>query len=103
MNTLSNHSNYNCRVSTDSGEEYLIYANWLHNNNQDNWKGWTCETGSTRLFIDKNLEVFGGECKNQQLGNALTGFSLVENAICQLPRCTGCTDDLMTSKTHPGH
>ena len=103
MSTLSNHSNYNCRVLTDTGEEYLIYANWLHNNNQDHWQGWTCETGSTRLFIDKNLEVFGGECKNQYLGNALTGFITVENAVCKLPRCTGCTDDLMTSKSHPGY
>lgn len=95
---LENHTNYNCEISTDSGEKYRIYANWLHNEHLDAWKGWHCHAGTTRLYIDKELTVFGGECKNDHLGHALTGFNILDGTICQQDRCGGCTDDLMVSK-----
>ena len=98
MNKLDNQENYNCRVTTETGDEYLIYANWLHNEQLDRWKGWICEAGVTRLVIDKNLNIFSGECYHDNLGHALDGFQLKEYTICRLDRCTGGTDDLMIAK-----
>lgn len=98
MIQFENHENYNCRITLDSGEEYLVYANWLHNNQFDNWQGWTCEAGATRLLIDKNLNVYGGECKNDYLGHALEDFQILTSTICKKDHCGGCTDDLSVTK-----
>ena len=98
QNKFENQENYNCRITLDSGEEYLIYANWLHNEQLDNWQGWTCEAGATRLLIDKDLKVYSGECKNDLLGSAIDEFTILEHSTCRQQRCTGCTDDLMVAK-----
>jgi len=98
QNKFENQENYNCRITTDTGEEYLVYANWLHNERLDNWQGWHCEAGATRLLIDKDLKVHSGECKNDLLGNALSEFNLNKETICKQDRCTGCTDDLIVAK-----
>jgi hypothetical protein len=97
---FENHKNYNIKITTDSGEEYLVYANWLHNNQLDNWQGWSCEAGASRLLIDKDLKVYSGECKNDYLGSAIDGFELLDHAICKQTRCTGCTDDLSIEKSN---
>lgn len=96
---FENHDNYNCEITLDSGETYKVYANWLHNNNLDQWTGWNCQAGANRLYIDKNLEVYGGECKNDSLGHAIDGFKLLSGTTCRQNTCTGCTDDLMVRKT----
>jgi hypothetical protein len=101
LKKLENHENYNCKVTTESGEEYLVYANWLHNNNLDNWKGWSCEAGATRILIDKELNIYSGECKNDYLGSAIGEFTIFEHTTCKQERCTGCTDDLMVAKSLP--
>ena len=98
QNKLENHENYNCRVTTDTGDEYLVYANWLHNEQLDTWQGWICEAGATRIMIDKDLRVYSGECKNDSLGSALDDFIILDHTVCQQPRCTGCTDDLIVTK-----
>lgn len=98
QNKFENQENYNCRITLDTGEEYLVYANWLHNEQLDNWQGWICEAGATRLMIDKHLNVYSGECENDFIGSALTGFTLLDHTICKQERCTGCTDDLMVAK-----
>jgi hypothetical protein len=98
---LENQSNYNCRVRTDTGEEYLLYANWLHNNQQDHWQGWQCNAGATRLYIDKDLNVFSGECENDCLGTVFD-FDLLNSTVCKRDRCGGCTDDLMVAKKQRG-
>ena len=99
MSQFENHKNYNCRITLDSGEEYLIYANQLHNEKLNNWKGWSCEAGATRLLIDKNFDLYSGECKNDYLGNALEPFEIKTSTICVRDRCTGCTDDLVVAKS----
>jgi hypothetical protein len=98
LHKFENHQNYNCKITLESGEEYLIYANWLHNNGLDNWKGWSCEAGATRLFIDKDFNAYGGECKNDYLGSVLDDFNILDKTICTKDRCTGCTDDLIVAK-----
>lgn len=98
-NFFENHSNYNCRVTLDNDQQYHIYANWLSNNNLHEWKGWHCEAGMTRIHIDKNLQIWSGECRNDLIGDALTQWHLfVEPSICHKTTCSGCTDDLITAK-----
>ena len=98
MLPIENHSNYNCEIETQDGTCYRVFANWIHNNGLDRWKGWQCSAGSTRLYVDKNLQVHSGECLNDSLGSALDNFSVLEHTICQRETCTGCTDDLVTAK-----
>jgi hypothetical protein len=99
MNQLPNHSNYNCKITAADGQTSMIYANWLHNQDQDHWQGWHCQAGTQRIHINKDLMVFSGECKNDFLGSALTNFEPLENGtICNRSTCTGCTDDLAVTK-----
>lgn len=100
---FENHQNYNCEITTESGQTFRIYANWLHNENLDHWQGWECSAGSTRLYIDKNFDVWSGDCKNDFLGHALTEFEILEQTICKRTRCTGCTDDLVIAKKRVDH
>jgi hypothetical protein len=92
------HSNYNCRVTTQDGEQHLVYGNWLHNQKLDAWRGFRCDAGATRFHIDKNFDIWSGECKNDHLGNMLTDWSPRLDVICQQDYCSGCTDDLIVSK-----
>jgi len=97
--TFSNHIYYNCKVTTDSGQEFLLDANWIHNQQLDNWKNWSCNAGLDRIYINADLDVFGGECMNDHLGNILTEWDVLTAATtCQRARCTGCTDDLIQYK-----
>jgi hypothetical protein len=96
---FENHQYYNCEVTLDTGERYNISANWMHNNDLDNFQGWECSAGQYRISIDKDLTVWSAQCENQKLGHALDGFDILSSpGICQQNRCTGCTDDLLTKK-----
>ena len=96
------HENYNCIITSDSGQQRRVYANWIHNNELDHWKGWRCDAGATRFYIDNNFDVWSAECKNNFLGNALTGWQTKTDTVCQREICTsGCTDDLSVKKYQP--
>jgi hypothetical protein len=97
---LQNEVNYNIRALTHD-QTFFLYSNTLHNLDIDHWKGWICYAGAHRLHIDKNLEVFGGECYNDHLGSLKTDFELLPYTQCRRTRCTGCTDDLAVKKYHP--
>ena len=92
------HDNYNCRATDNQGQEHLVYANWLHNEHLDNWLGYRCDAGRTRFHIDKNFDIWSGECKNNYLGNVLNDWSLKIDTVCKRITCTGCTDDLIVKK-----
>lgn len=97
---FENHQYYNCIVQLDSGETYMLAANWIHNQDLDHWQGWRCDAGYKRLMIDEKFEVYSGECLNNHLGNVLDNWSPLENStVCYQSRCTGCTDDLLIAKT----
>lgn len=98
MNDWHNHENYNCEITLDDGRQIRVYANWLHNQSLDDWQGWICHAGHKRLYVDKHLTVFGGECRNDTLGSALDSFNLLDQTICRQPTCSGCTDDLLVEK-----
>jgi hypothetical protein len=95
------HPNYNCTVTTDHGGQRRVYANWIHNHDLDHWQGWHCDAGATRFYIDSNFDVWSGECQNDFLGNALTGWQTKNNTVCHRRTCTGCTDDLIVKKYQP--
>ena len=93
------HHNHNCTIVFDDGSSTKVFAEWLHNNNLDHWKGWECEAGVTRISITENFDVYSGRCKNDYLGNLYKDWSLLPNATCKKQQCTGCTDDLLVSKS----
>jgi hypothetical protein len=96
---INDHLHYNCEVILDTGDKYKIDANWMHNQQLDNWQSWLCDAGHLRLHIDENLDVFSGECLNDKLGNVLTDFTpFTQPMPCKQTRCTGCTDDLIQHK-----
>ena len=92
------HPNYNCIVTTDTGQQRKLFANWLHNNNQDSWQGWQCEAGHTRFYIDGDFNIWSGMCQNEHLGNVLKDWYTNDNTVCKQVTCTGCTDDLIATK-----
>ena len=96
---MPTHKFYNCKVTLDNGATKFLDANWLHNNNHDNWKEWDCFAGVDRIFISADGTVYSGECCNDILGNIDAGWNLLENpTVCKRNRCTGCTDDLIVTK-----
>lgn len=98
MSQFEDHPNYNCKITLDSGKEYLVYANWIHNQDLDHWTGWKCNAGHTRFYIDKHFDIWSGECKNDHLGNVLNEWNIQTETECKQKTCTGCTDDLITKK-----
>lgn len=101
LSQFENHPNYNCKITLDSGEQFRVYANWIHNQDLDKFQGWSCEAGHTRFYIDKEFNIWDGECKNSLLGSVVEEWEPKINNICQRTACTGCTDDLLTKK-HAG-
>jgi len=96
---FENHQYYNCEIVLNTGETYRVSANWLHNQNLDQWQDWSCSAGQKRIMIDENFDVFSGECLNDNLGNLLKDWSPLSNFTkCRQSRCTGCTDDLIVDK-----
>lgn len=96
---FENHQYHNCKITLEDGQHFLVSANWLHNQNLDYWKDWTCDAGHRRLFVDEKFDVYSGECLNDYLGNLQTKWRLLsQSATCRRDRCTGCTDDLMIKK-----
>lgn len=96
---FEDHLYYNCEITLDSQDTYLVDANWLHNNKLDNWRGWQCDAGKNRLFVDSDLAIYSGECLNDRLGTIGDNWQLFEeSSTCNRDRCTGCTDDLIQQK-----
>ena len=92
------HSNYNCIAELSDGQQIKVYANWLHNQGHDHWKNWQCLTGSRRIYVDASLNIYNGECANDFLGTIDNWKILEQPTVCKRNTCTGCTDDLMTTK-----
>lgn len=95
---FNDHQYYNCKIYLTDQTEYLVEANWLHNNELDRWNGWQCYAGTHRIYIDSDGHVYSGECKNDSLGHIDQEWHLQEPSLCKQKTCTGCTDDLMVTK-----
>jgi hypothetical protein len=97
---FNDHLYYNCIATLSTNETFKLEANWIHNSGLDMWQGWSCDTGHNRIFINAESDVYGGECLNDKLGNLNTGWDLLPGpTVCNKSRCTGCTDDLMATKS----
>ena len=100
MNLSEDHANYNCEITTAEGTVHRIFGDVLSNEHHNHWKGWHCDAGKTRFFIDKNFDIWSGVCKNDYLGNMLTTWEPKNNGvICTREVCSRCTDDLLTKKS----
>ena len=89
------HNNHNCTIIFDDGSSMKVFADWLHNTNNDHWKGWKCDAGVNRISIMDNFDVYSGRCKNDYLGNIMSDWTLLDDNVCKRDRCNLCTDDLM--------
>lgn len=100
MSKFSNQKNYNCRVTLDNNEEYLVYSNWLASEDNHHFKDWSCDAGRTRFFIDADFNVYSCESgRNDHLGQ-IDNFEVLANGTkCKLDICPYCTDDLATYKS----
>lgn len=97
--TYQNHINYNCKITLDTGESYNVYSQWLSNQSLNKWKGWECNAGVTRLFINVDEDVFSAVCQHDRLGNMRSGWSIPNSVtICQKDTCFTNTDDLLIFK-----
>jgi hypothetical protein len=93
------HEFYNCKIELDNGDSHLIEGNWLHNQDLDHWKGWQCNAGYSRISIDSDNNVYGGQCANDHLGKLDSNWQLLPGpTVCKKDRCNGCTDDLIAKK-----
>ena len=95
---MIDHKNYNCEIFFEDGTSSKVFADWLHNEKLDCWKGWSCDAGITRIVIEENFDVYSGRCHNDYLGNLNSEWDLLEEAICKKERCSAVTDDLMVEK-----
>lgn len=96
---IPNHKFYNCIVTTSDGNSYNVEANWLHNTNNTQWNGWSCNAGLDRICIAPDGKVYGSECMNDCLGDITSGWQLLAKpTVCHQAGCTGCTDDLIVAK-----
>jgi hypothetical protein len=96
---FENHQYYNCEIELDTAQTYRVAADWLYAQQLDDWLGWHCDAGHSRLSIDPDFEVFSGLCENDSLGNLFGEWQLLpEPTVCTRTRCSGCTDDLLIKK-----
>jgi hypothetical protein len=95
---MNNDINYNVQVTLEDGTTALVYAARLHNEKLDNWSGWHCAAGLNSLYIYED-KIYSGECQNDLLGNLNNKWQLLDqHTVCNRPRCSGCTADLMQEK-----
>jgi hypothetical protein len=79
----------------------LVEANWLHNNQLDQWQHWQCNAGVERISISPTGDVYGGDCRNDYLGHIDQDWNLLQQPTqCGKKHCNGCTDDLLVAKQH---
>ena len=99
MKTLVPDENFNCRAEYQDGSTVAVYANQLHNKQLDQWQGWHCQAGVTRIYVDHKGDVWSCEGRNIRLGNVYSDWQhLAAPGQCSKPRCGPCTDDLVTEK-----
>lgn len=99
MSRLKPDKNFNAIAYYDNGQQVRVYGQQLHNQGMDHWRGWQCDAGYNRIFVFPNGDIYGGECRNDYLGNINNEFKLLDQpTTCGLDRCSSCTSDLIVAK-----
>jgi hypothetical protein len=90
----------NAVITTADGQEMPIRAYRLFDAGLAKWKGWECHAGKDMIFVDHDFTVFGGQCRNDYLGNLFdANFKLLSDpTICKRQECTPCEADLLVKK-----
>ena len=100
MKYLEHEENCNAVVTYDDGHQVSVYASSLVNNQLNQFTGWSCEAGVTRIIILPDLTVWSAECQNDYLGNlaAESFFLLSKPTVCKQESCFNNPDDLTVKK-----
>ena len=100
MTKLKEDLYYNCTAYYDDGDQVNIFASVLNSNNLDNFKGWQCDAGYSRIYIHSDGTVWGGECENDYLGSLQDhSFQLLPlPTLCKKETCITSPDELMLKK-----
>ena len=90
----------NAIVTANNGETVAIKSSRLWDLGLVDFHGWECSAGMTYVFIDHDLEVYGGQCRQAPLGNLMQhDFALNPGPIrCSRQTCTPCDSDLYVAK-----
>jgi len=100
MNTkITKDINCNAILELANGETIEIFADNLVQKNLNHFKGWQCNAGVERIYIESDFTVYSGQCKNNILGNLFDeNFSLIEDyVLCEQNSCD-CAGDIYTTK-----
>jgi hypothetical protein len=100
MTKLPRDARHNCTVFYDDGDSVEVFAAILNSENLDNFEGWHCDAGHSRIYIHSDGSVWGGECENDYLGslNDHTFDILQKPTVCKRARCITSADELMLRK-----
>lgn len=90
----------NATVTALNGDTVNTKASRIWDNGLAQFRGWYCSAGMTSIFVDHDLEVYGGQCRQVPLGNLTNeDFCLSKRPTrCQRAICTPCESDLYTAK-----
>jgi hypothetical protein len=90
----------NAVITAADGQETAIRAYRLYDSNLAKWQGWNCAAGKDMIFVDHDFTVYGGQCRNDCLGNLFDKeFKLLtKSTICRRETCTPCEADLLVKK-----
>jgi hypothetical protein len=100
MTTLHPDNNYNSVVTYNDGTQIKVYSSQLVTKQLNQFQGWQCDAGCSRIFILPDTSVFGSECENDYLGKLSdNSFEILsQKTVCKKSACYNNPDDLMVEK-----
>lgn len=94
----------NAIVTTLNGDAVNTKASRIWDGDLARFENWFCSAGMTSIFVDHDLQVYGGQCRQVPLGS-LGDHHFVLNrrpTRCGREICTPCESDIYTAKWRAG-
>lgn len=90
----------NASITAQDGSSVDVKSSRLWDLGLAQFQDWHCSAGMTTIFVDHDLEVYGGQCRQVPLGNLHhSDFALNRSPTrCTRTVCTPCESDLYTAK-----
>ena len=87
-------------MTANNGETVPIKSSRLWDLGLAEFQDWECSAGMTYVFIDHDLQVYGGQCREAPLGHLMhSDFALNRQPVkCSREVCTPCDSDLYVAK-----